>query len=275
MEAVKGKCTFEEIGQEDFISGIHTLNLSGGIGRFLPAPGQGVTNLISWSLRSIELAKQAQSEDEKAQYSSDALMSSRRSLGCLVDWYLKRDGFYYCKDKPKNSHERAEILLKRGLVDNLTMRVLSRAIKKRNQTEHDYVVHSLEEVEDIVELIRRTNESLMNVSNPSYSPFIIGSLSYSCAIHDNGEDQYMFYGWNMANNNNCFLLNTIYQEPWMGIIIPISLSEVEIRRTFLKNTSCESLFEILEHVERQKDHLKKIFSDDMLIGIFKEIGIKD
>jgi len=272
MKSIKGKCTFELIEPEDFISGIYTLNLSGGMGRFLPAPGQGVSNLVSWSLRNIEMARQAQSDDEKAQHTSDALINSRRSLSCLVDWYLKRDGFYYCKDKPKNSYESANILKQRGIIDNLTMRVLARAIEKRNKTEHEYVIHSLEEVEDIVELIRRTNECLMNCSNPNHSPFLIGSLSYGYGMHENKENEYAFYGW---SDSSCFILNTISKEPWIGMIMPVSSSEAEVRKTFLKDTTCENLLEILKQVEQNNDHFGSISSDGILLGILAEIGIED
>lgn len=266
MESLQGQCHFEEIKEEDFLDALTTLNLFGVTYRcILPTPSQEARDYIQWSLKDIELARNAETNDDKFRHTSNALINSRRSLSCLVDFYLKRDGFYYCKDKPINSYGMAKILVQRGIIDDLTERVLARAIKKRNQAEHEYVKHPLQEVEDVVELMRRTIESLINISNPDRGAFILGSLQYSLT-----GDKIEFRGW----ANPLFLLNTISVRPWMAIIIPSSLSEATVRRVFLKDISCDNLLKILKKLDETQDSISGGFSDNILKKLLCQTGLE-
>jgi hypothetical protein len=158
----------------------------------------------------------------------------------------------------------AEILVKRGIIDDLTKRVLAKAIDKRNQTEHKYAKHSLEEVEDVVEIMRRTIESLINISNPDIGAFILGFLQYSLT-----GDKIEFRGW----TDPLFLLNTISEKPWMGIILPISLFEATVRRVFLKDISCGNLLEILKKIDKTQDSISGGFSDNILKKLLCQTGL--
>jgi len=73
--------------------------------------------------------------------------------------------------------QQVRFLIARGVIDELTSRVLERAIQKRNDAEHRYISPTLDVTEDIVELLRRTVSAIRTQSSPEHGPWI---LAYFC-----------------------------------------------------------------------------------------------
>jgi uncharacterized protein YutE (UPF0331/DUF86 family) len=125
---------------------------------------------------------QSTSKEEKEHHCVDAVLHARRGLACLVDWYLERDLATLCKNAPATPKQQVRFLIARGVIDELTSRVLERAIQKRNDAEHRYISPTLEVAEDAVELLRRTVFAIRTQSSPEHGPWIFGIISTSTGI---------------------------------------------------------------------------------------------
>lgn len=242
---------FEEISELDLLSGINSIDyfkkniISSQSKTYLNAPGEGVDILLEWSLTDIyEAIEKSENGGDNKRNTTNAVLNARRALSCLVDWYMKRDGFYYCKDFRNNSQDKSEILLRLNIIDKLTSKVLQRVIDTRNIAEHEYLAVSIEAAEDAVELIRRTRDSLYSFSNPSELSVVYGAFQYSISLSENNYE-YGFYGF----SNELLIVQTLIEEPWIGIVLPTNSSEATIRRTFIKDMSCETLFQIHKKIK--------------------------
>ena len=246
---INAKCTFEEIEAVDLIDAIKSLPFFKSNSFFIPtnmtiaSPGDGVDYLIDWSMNDIyeAITQNEQGKDFK-QNATNAVINARRSLACLVDWYLQRDGFSYCKNAPRNAEEKSKILLGRRIIDKLTSKVLQRIIDIRNETEHQYKSVSIEKAEDIVELVRRAKDSLFLNSNPAQASIIFGEFKHRYSY--NGPTKYPtyeFHGW----ESEAFIIALYEIDPWIGVLVPESINKASIRRAFLKTTKVEVLTQIL------------------------------
>jgi len=236
---------FEEVESVDLIDAANTLKGRDSKGIHVSPPGDGVDKLLGWAIADVKLSAQAQDVNEQERFASNAILHARRALACLVEWYLKRDCFRLCNNAPSTAKKQSEILLERRIIDELTSRVLERAVEKRNIVEHQFLAPALETAEDVVELLRRSITSMITESQPSYGPCLFGSILGGIASGKNGE-RVFFYGWQEPS----FILCTFVDRPWLGVIIPKSRGEAVVRRSFFDKTKVDTLMELLSILER-------------------------
>ena len=157
-----------------------------------------------------------------------------------MDWYLQRDLATLCKDAPETAKQKVKFLIMRGVIDELTSRVLERAIQKRNSAEHRYLSPTLAETEDIVELLRRTVAAIRTQSPPEPGPWIFGSFLY--AVFSGGDEaRAEFHGW----CDPIVVFSRFAPQPWVGLVLPKNKTEAVIRRALLKETTTEELVQLL------------------------------
>jgi len=239
-------CSFETVSAPDILSGLHTLKGRYGQGIIVPPPGDGPDKPLNWAIQEIINAAGAPTQEERERLSTDAMLNSRRALACLVDWYLERDLINRCKKPPSDAKRKARCLVSRGIIDELTSRVLERAISERNQVEHRYLVPLLETAEDVVELLRRTISAIRSQSEPSQAPWIFGTFLHS--IGSSGKGPFAeFHGWTQP----LLILSRFGHRPWVGIVNPEDPSKAAVRRAFLDETGPEELLEILSVADLQ------------------------
>jgi hypothetical protein len=238
-------CSYEDINAEDFIDGLQTLSGRSASGTLVYPPGNGPDEPLNWSTQEISQA-QFESGTERNRLITNAVINSRRALACLTDWYMSRDMVNLCAQPATTPKQQAEYLTKRGIIDDLTARVLERAIDDRNRVEHDFTPTSLERAEDIVELLRRTMFTLRANSDPSYGPMIFGSYLGGWGWGDNGPTS-AFHGW----NGPLVVFSRFSSDPWVGIVIPSSEAEATVRRTYLKCLKRDQLLQIHTMAEQR------------------------
>jgi hypothetical protein len=268
MQALRGKITFEDVDPQDLIDVAGSISGRESEGIFVDAPGSGVDRLLAWSLADLQLAVDAPGGAAREQCAANAIVNGRRALACLVDWYLARDCFSLCKDAPLPEKKQAELLLERRLIDDLSSRVLGRAIQTRNVVEHEYSVPTLEVAEDVVELLRRTIQCLRAESDPAQGPCLFGSLSRSVRFGAAGS-RAEFYGWREPS----FLLCSFDLRPWLGAIVPSSSNESLVRRTFFDEISTKLLLEVLQVLENNFGRAGGTMSKDLWRLVATECGL--
>lgn len=268
MEQIQGRCIFEEVESVDLIDAANTLKGRGGNGIQVAPPGDGVNKLLGWAIADVKMSAQAQDPNEQERFASNAILHARRALACLVEWYLKRDCFRLCDNAPNTAKKQSEILLKRGIIDELTSRVLERAVEKRNIVEHQFLAPALETAEDVVELLRRSITSMITESQPAYGPCLFGGILGGIASDKNG-DRASFYGWREPS----FILCTFVDRPWLGVIIPKSREEADVRRSFFDNTKVDTLLELLSIIERSFGRISGYMGADYWRLLAKEAGL--
>jgi hypothetical protein len=155
-DRIIAQCEFETVSAADILDGLNTLSGRFGQGVNISAPGDGPDMHLSWSIQEVTNAFQTPNGPKRAQLCTNAVLNARRARACLVDWYVERDLGKYCRNPPTTPREQAAFLMRRGVIDELTSRVLERAVDKRNRVEHDFKAPDLETAEDVVELLRRT-----------------------------------------------------------------------------------------------------------------------
>lgn len=264
MEEVQGTVNFEPVQPVDLLDAARSIEGRGGEGRVVAAPGDGPDKPLGWAVSDIKLAGTADDRSDRDHLATNAILNARRALACLVDWYLRRDCFALCKDAPSPPRRQAALLEKRRIIDELTSRVLERAIQKRNTVEHEYISPQVETAEDVVELLRRTIESLRNASDPQLGPCLFGSISYGVSSGREGPKA-RFYGY----REPCFLFCTFDPEPWAGVILPESNAKALVRRSFLKEIQTETLYELLSILEHNFGRVSGYMSDEYwrLLGV--------
>src|SRR6266513_836501 len=166
----------------EVLNGLETLEGRSGEGVVVDPPGDGPDGLLNWALQEVNMAMQSRSDEEKKHHCVDAVLHARRGLACLVDWYLQRDLATLCKDAPTTAKQQVRFLITRGVIDELTSRVLERAIQKRNDAEHRYRSPTLEIAEDVVELLRRTVSAIRTQSSPELGPWIFGTFLHQLSF---------------------------------------------------------------------------------------------
>jgi hypothetical protein len=114
MEAIKGTVNFESVDPKDLLDVARSIEgKSGGTGAVYAPPGQGVDELLAWSMTDIQLARDQSDSKEMARCSTNAVLNARRALACLVDWYLLRDGFSLCSP-PSRGRARGDSSIARA-----------------------------------------------------------------------------------------------------------------------------------------------------------------
>jgi hypothetical protein len=243
-ERLKPMVEIESATAADILGGLEALagrvrTRGAGHGVMIRAPGEGPDRLMNWALQEVNNAMQSTSNEEREHHCVDAVLHARRALSCLVDWYLERDLAIFCKDAPSNSKQKVRFLITRGIIDELTSRVLERAIRKRNDTEHRYISPTLEMAEDVVELFRRTVSAIRTQSSPEYGPWIFGSLL--CSLQLGGKPHAEFHGW----SGPLVVFSRFEPSPWVGLVLPENQTKAVIRRALLKETTTDELVELL------------------------------
>ena len=224
----------------DVLDGLETLEGSSGRGVVLDPPGDGPDRLLNWALQEVNSAMQSRSAEETKHHCVDAVLNARRALGCLVDWYLERDLANLCKDPPVTPKQQVRFLIARGVLDELTSRVLERAIQKRNDVEHRYKSPSLDVAEDVVELVRRTATALRTQSPPEHGPWVFGIFLHSLGYGKKGRFA-EFNGWSKP----VVVFSRFAPEPWVGLVLPENETKALVRRALLKETTTEELVQLL------------------------------
>jgi hypothetical protein len=237
---------YEAVSPDDLIGGISTLNGRSGQGVILPPPGDGPDKALSWAIQEVEQAARGNDPDQRDRLSADAMINARRSLACLVDWYLERDLATRCSCAPSSAKQKADFLVRRGIIDGLTANVLERAIARRNQLEHEYKHPTLDTAEDFVELLRRTIYAIRAESDPSAAPWIFGVFLYAMQFGGEEGRSAEFHGW----TEPLVVLSRFTKDAWAGIVLPSKGHHAVVRRAFLKDFTTDHLVAMLALLER-------------------------
>jgi uncharacterized protein YutE (UPF0331/DUF86 family) len=224
----------------EVLDGLETLEGRSGEGVTVGPPGEGPDRLLNWALQEVNIAMQSESDEEKKHHCVDAVLHARRGLACLVDWYLQRDLATLCKDPPATPKQQVRFLITRGVIDELTSRVLERAIQKRNDAEHRYLSPALDVAEDVVELLRRTVAAIRTQSSPEHGPWIFGGFLHSMEWGKKG-CYAEFHGW----SEPLVVFSRFAPHPWVGLVLPESKTKAVIRRALLKETTTDELVQLL------------------------------
>ncbi len=239
--------TFENVQLGDLLDGVATIRVSNHISKVLISPpGGGPDKLMEWALREVGTASAPPAGEDPSRYRINAISHAKRALICLVDWYMERDMAFLCRDAPRDARKQVQFLTKRGIVDSLTGRVLERAIKLRNDVEHQYRDPSIEDIEDAVELLRRTTTALRLHSTPDYGPWIYGMFLYSQGT-GHGRNYAEFRGW----REPLVVFSRFSEKPWVGVVLPETPAKATVRRTSLSTISAGDLCELLNLVEQR------------------------
>lgn len=261
------ECRFDPVSAEDLIDGIGTLSGRYGQGVIVPAPGDGPDAPLSWAIQDVSQAALKTDAAEQAKLCTNAVLNARRALGCLVDWYVARDFGTLCKNPPGSPKQKADFLMRRGIIDELASRVLTRAIEKRNRVEHDYISPDLNTAEDVVELLRRTMTTIRQQSDPSHGAWVYGIFLGGCGYRNDGPWA-TFGGW-------CEPLIVFSRSdvcPWVGIVLPDSETSAIVRRTELNQVKLDELTQILSLAEQKFGHASS-FADSLSIDVMaRELG---
>jgi len=226
----------------DILDGLETLEGRYGEGVLVNPPGEGPDRLLNWALQEVADARRT----ETALHCVNAVLHARRSLACLVDWYLQRDLATLCKDPPATPKQQVKFLIALGVIDELTSRVLERAIQKRNGVEHRFQSPTLDVAEDVVELLRRTIADLRKLSDPQHGPWVFGIFLCSRGFGPNGRYA-EFHGW----SDPLVVFSRFAPRPWVGIVLPRNKTSAVIRRALLNETTTEELLQLLSLAQQK------------------------
>ncbi len=268
FKRIQSDCHIEAVTAADLIDGLHTVTGRSGQGAILPPPGNGPDEPLTWAIYEVTTAAQTSDGAELKKLCTNAVMNSRRALACLVDWYIDRDLAKYCKNPPKTAKQQARFLMSRGIIDELTSRVLERAVEKRNRVEHDYIVPELPEAEDIVELLRRTMATLRSHSDPSLAPLIFG-VFLGGSGHGKLGPYAEFHGW----SDPLAIFCRFSARPWVGLLIPETKSKALLRQAYLDETDSADLIQLLSLAEQKFGKPSTFAGLQTCELILKEIGM--
>ena len=232
----------EAVSASDILDALETLQpdrVVSGHGVLVQAKGAGPDAFLSWALLDIENAMQFKSEERK-RHCMSALVNARRGFACLVDWYLQRDLATLCKNPPSSAKQKVNFLISRGVLDELTSRVVERAIGKRNVAEHEYQSPTQESAEDAVELFRRIISAVRAQSPPDHAPWLFGHFLFASGFAKKGFYA-EFYGW----SGPVVVFSRFRPEPWVGLVLPETDARAVIRRVFLRELTTDELLQLL------------------------------
>jgi phage FluMu protein gp41 len=242
LERREPKCTFEEVSASDVLDAAESVQRGRGGDQIITTPpGVGVDALLGWAL--TEIASASQDGAERIRLASNAVINARRALECLTDWYLTSFGFSFCKGALR-AQDKSELLQRRGVVDDLTARVVGRTIDMRNDIEHRYVAPSIEDAENAVELTRRTIHFIKRENDPSTAPWLFGGFSHGRFISPQ-ETRVEFDQWNGV----VFIIATFFTPPWLGVVEPSSKTQAHVRRAYFRDVDLSIYEEILRVLE--------------------------
>ncbi len=202
--------------------------------------------MLGWAVQDLHAALQSASPDSAKRHSVNAMLHARRGLACVVDWYLERDLAMLCKDPPGSAAEQARFLIARRVIDDLTSRVVERAVRKRNDVEHRFVAPPVETAEDAVELFRLVVTGMRMKSPPGSAPWTFGFFLGGIQSR-NHERVTTFNGW----SGPIVVFSRFKPQPWVGLVLPENGTEAIVRKTLLKDTTLDELVQLLELVERR------------------------
>jgi len=264
------ECQFDPVSADDLIDGIGTLSGQYGQGVSIPAPGDGPDEPLSWAIQDVHQAANETDRAEQSKLCTNAMLNARRALGCLVDWYVTRDFGTLCKNPPGSPKQKAEFLMKRGIIDELTSRVLARAIEKRNHVEHEYIAPDLSSAEDVVELFRRTMTAIRQHSDPSHGVWVYGIF---LGGNGNGGDGRWatFGGW----CGPLIVFSRSGVRPWVGIVLPDSETHAVVRRTDLNQVQLDQLTTILALAEQKFGHASSFVDSQSCDLMARELGFTE
>ncbi len=267
-DAVKPNVEFEELCPADLSSALRSLSWSGRDGLIHAPIGAGFECFLRWSVEDIEAAQVAGDNAVRARHSTNAVMSARRSLSCLVDQYLRRDGIAHCRDAPKDARAKSRVLQDWDVLDALAAQVLDRAIGKRNEAEHGYRILDFEEAQDIVHIVRTTVHTLTTTNLPYDGPCIFGSFNHT-HYFANGEHHFIFQGW----HDPVVIVALFDSQPWIGVVIPASETTATARRCPIKKLSVDELLEVLRILNDRQSHSTSRSSARIWRGISQSAGL--
>jgi hypothetical protein len=204
----------------------------------------GYETFLRWAVHEVGEAEKAGTADDRSRFSINSVMHARRALSCLIDQYLQRVGFSLCRDAPKQTEKKVEVLVRRGIFDSLSTEALKRSVSRRNDAEHDYRGIELHEAQDTVQMIRATVTNSVAKSGPYNSPVLFGSI-----LGGYGTSKGSVRGWFNGWSGSAFHLATFVQPPWVGIIVPSNQTEAVVRRVCFDKLSVRILQEALTVVE--------------------------
>ncbi len=268
QQAVEPDCEFEELDPADLLSALRSMTWTVGSLIIHDAIGAGFDRFLSWAVDDIHAAKVADDADSRARHATNAVMSARRCLSCLVDQYLMRDGIASCRNPPKESCNKAEVLMRRGVLDALAADVLDRAIAKRNEAEHSYRLLSFEEAQDVVQIVRGTVDTLTSRSSPFNGPCLYGSFNHGHNIGPKGSN-YWFNGW----SDPLVVVVLFDPRPWIGVVVPSSKTRAVVRRVSIAQLSVDQLLGALSVLEQQEAQFPTANSRGICRGIAAAAGL--
>lgn len=205
-----------------------------------------MSRFLAGRFRTVKAAAASTESDQQLRFSVSALMNARRSLSCLADQYLFRDCFAFCGDAPHEANAKAELLVRRGLFDDLAAQALRRAVDRRNRVEHRYEQIALGDALETAHLIRATIENCVAKSDPYWAPALFGMFVGGSSKGPESE-KHWFQGW----SGLLFVLARCDSPPWFGIVVPSSKTEATVRKVSFKELSCAQLWESLTTLEKQ------------------------
>ncbi|MBP9144030.1 MAG: hypothetical protein KBI44_06075 [Thermoanaerobaculia bacterium] len=215
---------------------------------FMEPQGCDFSVFVEWAILDVNAAAALPDGKDKARFLVSALMNARRGLSNLVDQYLRRDGFAFCSDAPRDAESKAALLVRRGIFDQLAADALARAVDRRNRVEHQYEFPSSADTQDTIQLVRATVDGALVRSDPKCSPAFFGSFSGGYKLTPAGEE-FWFDSW----SGLVFVFALSEPEPWFGVVIPTTDTEAALRRAPLRSFSCEQLLALHVALERLPD----------------------
>jgi hypothetical protein len=243
------KCTFDEVAADDLLDAVDTLRAGRAMGRMVTLPGLGM-EAINWAVDEIDLAEPG----SHARHAVTAVVHARRALACWVDSYLSCFGFSLCKNRPKDSRDSTDLLVRRRVIDKLSGSVIRRVIERRNLAEHQYEEIPPEEAQDSVELIRLTLQCLRQkfscFSDPAdghyvRSPWLLGHYCYS--LKSSSKTTEVVFEWDGVSIVLCSFLDP----PWLGVVEPDSPKTALVRRCAFSSMPLEVYEQIIAKLEQK------------------------
>ncbi|MCH7911018.1 MAG: hypothetical protein IIB38_15560 [Candidatus Hydrogenedentes bacterium] len=272
MNSPRGRCTIELISAAELLEAARALKGNRVLGRFLPPPEMGVDEQVNLAVQAVMQAQGTCDDSYRTRSCIDAVGHARRALGCLVDRYWVGFGFPLWKSPPKRAKQKSELLLRRGVVDELTARVLQRVVDDRNKVEHEWRPLELGRTEDIVHMIRLTIGHIMQHADPSKAPVVYGGMGYS--IRESSESlEVNFQGWTVGSPS--LILGTFFKNPWVGIIEPVDPFEARVRRTMYRDIDTATLEEILAGLQSSFGADLGCLRDDIIKLLVQDAGLEE
>ncbi len=262
-------CKIESMDPKDLASAIQTIpKLRPKTVIRITQLGLGYETFLKWAIQDIEATSATLVNDQKCRFSVSALMNARRSLSCLADQYLLRDGFIFCSDIPHDADGKAKLLVSRGIFDDLAAQALGRAVDRRNRVEHSYEQIALSDVQDTVHLIRATIENCVAKYDSYWAPAFFGSFLGGYSVGPDG-DKCWFNGW----SDLLCVIARFDAKPWLGVIVPSSKTEATVRKVFLSKLSCDQLRETLTALEEKSSNGYSGFDESLFRSYLKCAGL--